>query len=112
MRIKSYINSNSWLIWVFLLFIMISYFHGIEIGLIIIALIISGVSLGIIIPVIITVIFGKIKVKNLFSEFIMFISSTLLLYFNISDKKLLFLIIPFAIPVIITISITLINNKD
>ncbi|WP_299253736.1 hypothetical protein [uncultured Lacinutrix sp.] len=100
-KLKSVLKTNSWFLWIIPLFIFVSYKDGIETGLFLSGLIISGISLGIIIPVLIGPIFKKYDLKNVYGEIIFFVISTTLLWIYIPDKKLLAFMIPFSIPLII-----------
>jgi len=107
--LKSILKDNSWFFWIIPLFLIVSYTNGIETGLFISGIMISGLTLGIIIPIIIGALFKKYKIKSIYGEIIIFVISTTLLYFYIPDKKLLFFMIPFSIPMII---IGLLNLRE
>jgi len=100
-KLKSVIKTNSWFFWVIPLFIIVSVMNGIETGLYVSGLMISGISLGTIIPVTIGAIFKKYDLKSIYGEIIIFVISTTLLWLYIPDKKLLVFMIPFSIPLII-----------
>jgi hypothetical protein len=98
---KSVFKTNSWFLWVIPLFIFVSYMNGMETGLFLSGLMISGISLGMIIPVLIGAFFKKYDLKNVCGEIIIFVISTTLLWIYIPDKKLLAFMILFSIPLII-----------
>ncbi|PPK93927.1 hypothetical protein LY01_02149 [Nonlabens xylanidelens] len=100
-KLKSVLKTNSWFLWVIPLFIFVSYMNGMETGLFLSGLMISGISLGMIIPVLIGAIFKKYDLKNVYGEIIIFVISTTFLWIYIPDKKLLAFMIPFSIPLII-----------
>ena len=78
-----------------------SFTNGIETGLYLSGIMISGISLGTIIPVTIGALFKKYELKSIYGEIIIFVISTTLLWICIPDKKLLAYVIPFSIPLII-----------
>ncbi len=100
-KLKFVFKNNSWFLWVIPLFIIVSFTDGIESGLYISGIMISGLELGIIIPVVIGSFLRKYELKTIYGEVIIFLISTSLLYFYIPDKKLLAYMIPFSIPMII-----------
>ena len=100
-KLKAVLKANSWFLWVIPLFIIVSYTNGIESGLYISGIMISGIALGIIIPIIIGAFSRKYELKTIYGEIIIFIISTSFLYFYIPDKRLLVFMIPFSIPMII-----------
>ena len=100
-KMKSILKSNSGFLWVVPLFIIVSFTNGLETGLYVSGLMISGISLGTIIPVTIGAVFKKYYLKSIYGELIIFMISTALLLFYVPDKKLLALMIPFSIPLII-----------
>ncbi len=100
-KLKSVLKANSWFLWVIPLFIIVSFMNGIETGLYLSGLMISGISLGAIIPVTIDAIFKKYNLKIVYVDLMIFVISTTLLWIYIPDKKLLAFIIPFSIPLII-----------
>ncbi|PQV44725.1 hypothetical protein CLV33_1184 [Jejuia pallidilutea] len=100
-KLKSVLKTNFWFLWVIPLFIIVSFTNGIETGLYISGIMISGISLGTIIPVTIGALFKKYELKSIYGETIIFVISTTLLWIYIPDKKLLAYMIPFSIPLII-----------
>lgn len=100
-KLKSFLKTNSWFLWVIPLFIIVSFTNGIETGLYISGIMISGISLGAIIPVTIGAILKKYDFKNIYGEIVVFVISTTLLWMYLPDKKLLAFMIPFSIPLII-----------
>tara|TARA_R110002072_G_scaffold302449_1_gene485430 strand:- start:806 stop:1165 length:360 start_codon:yes stop_codon:yes gene_type:complete len=100
-KLKSVLKTNFWFLWVIPLFLFVSFTNGIEAGLYLSGIIISGISLGIIIPVIIGAIFKKYELKSIYGEITIFVISTTLLWIYIPDKKLIAFIIPFSIALII-----------
>lgn len=101
MKINSKLTRNFWFLYILPLFIIVSFTDGLYVSLILSGLMISGFSIGIIIPVIIGVIIGKFELKTIYTDVILFIISTTLLYINIQDKNLLAYIVPFSFPMII-----------
>ena len=100
-KLKAVLKANSWFLWVIPMFIIVSFLKGIEVGIYISLIMISGLSLGAIIPVIIGSILKKYDLKNIYGEIIIFAISTIILWVYIPDKKLLAFMIPFSIPIII-----------
>ena len=100
-KIKSNLKSYSWLLWVIPLLIIASFTNGIDSGLFLSGIIISGATLGAIIQVSLGAVFKKDNLKIIYGEIIIFIICTILLYLFVPDKKLLIFIIPFSIPSII-----------
>jgi hypothetical protein len=100
-KLKSALKANSWFLWIIAMFIIVSFTSGIETGMYISGLMISGISLGIIIPVIIGTIFRKYDLKSIYGESIIFTISTILLWIYVPDKKLLAYMLIFSIPLII-----------
>lgn len=100
-KMKSILKSSSWFLWVVPLFIIVSFTKGLETGLYVSGLMISGIALGTIIPVTIGAVFKKDDLKSIYGELMIFMISTPLLLFYVPDKKLLELMIPFSIPLII-----------
>ena len=108
-RLKAIWKKISWFVWLIPLFLIVSYTNGIAMGLFITGIMISGLSLGMIFPTIIGAFLRKYELKTIYGEIIIFVISTTLLYFYIPDKKLLFFMIPFSIPMII---IGLLNLRE
>ena len=75
--------------------------NGIETGLFLSGLMISGICLGMIIPILIGAIFKKYDLRSVYVDIMIFMISTTLLWIYIPDKKLLAFMIPFSIPLII-----------
>ena len=100
-KLKSVLKTNSWVLWVIPLFIIVSFTNGIETGLYISGIMISGISLGAIIPVTIGAILEKYDLIYIYGEIVIFVISTTLLWMYLPDKKLLAFMIPFSIPLII-----------
>ena len=100
-KLKSVIKTKFWFLWVIPLLLFVSFTNGIETGLYLSGIIISGISLGIIIPVIIGTLIKKDELKSMYGEIIIFVISTTLLWIYIPDKKLIAFIIPFNIALII-----------
>ena len=63
-KLISALKANSWFLWIIPMFIIVSFTSGIETGIYITGLMISGISLGIIIPVIIGTIFRKYDLNS------------------------------------------------
>ncbi len=108
-KLKSISKNHSWLTWLILLFILITYTKGLKTSLISSGIMISGFSLGIIIPTIIGVFFKKYEIKSIYWEIILFSTSTTILYLYVPDKKLLLFMFPLSIP---TIIMGLLNLKE
>ena len=100
-KLKSALKANSWFFWIIPVFIIVSFTSEIKTGMYISGLIISGISLGIIIPVIIGAIFKKYDLNNIYPEIIIFVISTILLWIYLPDKNLLAYMLIFSIPLII-----------
>ena len=100
-KLKSVLKTNSWVLWVIPLFIIVSFTNGIETGLYISGIMISGISLGAIIRITIGAILEKYDLIYIYGKIIIFVISTTLLWMYLHDKKLLTFMIPFSIPLII-----------
>lgn len=100
-KLKAVIKANSWFLWVIPMFIIVSFLKGIKVGIYISLIMISGLSLGAIIPVIIGSILKKYNLKNVYGEIVIFAFSTIILWIYLPDKKLFAFMIPFSIPIII-----------
>jgi len=100
-KLKTVLKANSWFLWVIPMFIIVSFLKGIEAGIYISLIMISGLSLGAIIPVIIGSLLKIYDLKNIYGEIIIFAISTIILWIYVPDKKLLAFMIPFSIPIII-----------
>ena len=100
-KLKTVLKANYWFLWVIPMFIIVSFLKGIKVGIYISLIMISGLSLGAIIPVIIGSLLKKYDLKNVYGEIIIFAISSIILWFYIPDKKLLAFMIPFSIPLII-----------
>jgi len=100
-KLKTVLKANSWFLWVIPMFIIVSFLKGIKVGIYISLIMISGLSLGAIIPIIIGSLLKKYDLKNIYGEIIIFTISTILLWNYVPDKKLLAFIIPFSIPIVI-----------
>lgn len=100
-KLKSVLKANSWFLWVIPLFFVVFFFSRIETALLVSGLMISGISLGTIIPVLIGTLFKKSDLKILYGEIIIFMISTALLWIYIPDTNLLAFMIPFGIPLTI-----------
>jgi len=100
-KLKAVLKANSWFLWVIPMFIFVSFLKGIEVGIYIALIMISGLSLGAIIPLIIGSLLKKYDFKNVYGEIIIFAISIFILWIYIPDKKLLAFMIPFSIPIII-----------
>ena len=100
-KLKSVLKTNSWVLWVIPLFIIVSFTNGIETGLYISGIMISGISLGAILRITIGAILEKYDLIYIYGKIIIFVISTTLLWMYLPDKKLLTFMIPFSIPLII-----------
>ena len=100
-KLKSIPKPFSWLLWIIPLFIIVSYKNGINTGLYVSGLMISGTLLGAIIPVVIGVFLKRYDLKIIYGEIAIFMISTIILYLIVPDKKLLILMTPFSIPLLI-----------
>lgn len=101
-KITNFILDNSSYFWGILLFIIISYKYGLKTGFISSALLISGFSLGFLIIKLLGVILKRIESKSVYKELFLFITTTVLLYLNIENKRLLIFILPLCLPIIIS----------
>ncbi len=100
-KIKAFSENHSLIFWLVILFLLVTFSKGIEVGLKFIGLMISGFSLGKLIPMTFGIFFKKVEFKLMLKEMIIFTVSSTMLYIYLDNKKLLALMIPFSIPLLI-----------
>jgi hypothetical protein len=95
---KDYLIKNSWVFWLTIFLVIVSFSYSLRTGLLVSGLVVNGMLIGYLIPIGILLIQKRTDIKSFLLPLLLLIAITLTFCIVLDNKSILFYTIPFCIP--------------